>query len=248
MRRTNFNPDQVSVTAQTLTSTSPALRPVSLTPRSFNFVTAPELFFRQHAHTMPVGLSNGTTLRSSVARSSGDSPKIITKSNGPVGARTSSHSVSTLCNSALTFPGALEKYTRIRGRTPSFFARGLLEYPDIDTRTTGDALSSLKRSTSGPERGTTASEAGVAPRRHRSARERWLQRQCTLECRSAEIDDPWETIDGLVDHSDADSALGQGRGHHECYQLGPVAKAMGGKLSSPADGRESESRRGGLGG
>jgi hypothetical protein len=62
------------------------------------------------------------------------------------------------------------------------------------------------------------------------------------------IDDPREPIDRRVHHNDANSDLGQGWGRSECYQLGPVAKTMGGKLSRPADEREGESGRGGLGG
>src|ERR1700758_1534646 len=71
-RRTNFNPDQTSVTAQTLTSTNPDASPISRTTFSLKSVATPELFFGQLAHIMPAGASSRLSGLNSLARSALD--------------------------------------------------------------------------------------------------------------------------------------------------------------------------------
>lgn len=56
-RMTNFKPDQISLIAQTFTSTSPASRPICRTELSDKSVTTPEAFFGQAIHNIPVGAS-----------------------------------------------------------------------------------------------------------------------------------------------------------------------------------------------
>jgi len=81
-RRTNFNPDQISVTAQTFTSTKPAASPISRTRFSSRSDATPELFFGQLTHSIPAGCSNFAKRRNSCFSSACDLVKRMAKSRG----------------------------------------------------------------------------------------------------------------------------------------------------------------------
>ncbi len=53
IRKTNFSPDQISLTAQTLTSTRPAAIPKSRIEFSLKSVTTFDAFFGQETHNIP---------------------------------------------------------------------------------------------------------------------------------------------------------------------------------------------------
>src|SRR5262249_28565926 len=67
-RNTNFNPDQVSSTAQTFTSTSLALRPISRTMFSSKSVGTPAAFFGQEIQSMPSAFIASRSLGISAAK------------------------------------------------------------------------------------------------------------------------------------------------------------------------------------
>src|SRR5580700_9385119 len=81
-RRTNFNPDQTSVTAHTFTSTSPAASPTSRTVFSSTSVATPELFLGQLTHSMPAGASSSLLRLNSLQRTVFDFVNSMAKSSG----------------------------------------------------------------------------------------------------------------------------------------------------------------------
>src|SRR5215813_3379403 len=110
-RRTNFNPDQTSVTAQTFTSTSPAARPVSRTMFSVRSVGTPELFLGQLIQSMPAGASCLLTRLKSLVNDEADLLKTMAKSSGVLPSLTGSHLVKDLFSCAPTSFGASTKQT-----------------------------------------------------------------------------------------------------------------------------------------
>src|ERR1700722_15315547 len=101
-RRTNFNPDQTSVTAHTFTSTNPASSPTSRTMFSFRSVTTPELFLGQLTHNIPAGASSLLIRLKSLANSAFDFVNTIAKSSGALPLLTFSQPARVMLNSAST--------------------------------------------------------------------------------------------------------------------------------------------------
>src|SRR5215467_953351 len=87
-RRKNFNPDQVSVTAHTFTSTKPTAKPISRTIFSSRSVTTPELFLGQLTHSIPAGPSCLLRRLNSLVSSASDFVNSITKSSEVLPSRT----------------------------------------------------------------------------------------------------------------------------------------------------------------
>src|SRR4051812_45291087 len=82
-RRTNLRPDQVSSTAHTFTSTSPAASPTRLTTSSVRSVATPDAFLGHDPHSMPSGSSRSRSLANRLSRSDFLLTKIIAKSSAP---------------------------------------------------------------------------------------------------------------------------------------------------------------------
>src|SRR5450631_4793819 len=98
-RRTNFNPDQTSVTAQTFTSTRPAAKPISRTIFSFRSVATPELFLGQLTQKIPAGASSFEIRLNSFASAAFDSVKNMAKSSRSVPSLTISQAASSAFSS-----------------------------------------------------------------------------------------------------------------------------------------------------
>ena len=127
-RTTNRNPDQTSVTAQTLLSTSFDLRQKSRIRFSLRSVAIPDDFFGQQIHRPPAAFSfldKRSKLVSSVFRSTQKS-KMTSKGPLPV----DSAAIPERCSSP-NFSGAFTKQTRAPGEIPSFFGSGVPEYPTM---------------------------------------------------------------------------------------------------------------------
>lgn len=144
-RRTNFNPDQMSVTAQTFTSTNPARRPTSRIASSLRSVTTPELFFGQLTHNIPAGASAFEIRRNSFSSSAADLLNNMAKSSAPAWpplaeslCDSTRQSASASLNSARTSSGAFTKKMRKPGLMPSFFGSGVPEYPGMGERKRSD--------------------------------------------------------------------------------------------------------------
>src|ERR1700741_959064 len=105
-RRTNFNPDQMSVTAQTFTSTSPAARPISRTMFSFRSVETPEVFLGQLIQSTPAGARFLPIRENSFLREAADFVKSMAKSSGVLESGASSHFSRDDFSSATTSEGA----------------------------------------------------------------------------------------------------------------------------------------------
>src|SRR5579863_10314326 len=132
---TNFSPDQKSDTAQTFTSTNPWSSPKSRTTLSSRSVLTPEDFFGQLTHNIPAGanfLAKGGKRFSSSARLR---TKIMAKSNGPSLLFATEQSDRAVFNSLCTSAGKSEKATRNPGLIPSFFGKGVPEYPGMKVAT-----------------------------------------------------------------------------------------------------------------
>ena len=129
-RRTNFNPDQTAVTAQTFTSTNPAARPMSRTMCSVRSVGTPELFLGQLTQSMPAGVKC-FEMKSKSSRSSLDFANHIMKSTGYFRPRSIVHLSRAVFSSARTSAGIPDMDTRFPGLIPSFLGSGVPEYPGI---------------------------------------------------------------------------------------------------------------------
>jgi hypothetical protein len=130
IRRTNFNPDHTSVTAQTFTSTKPACNPISRTAFSSRSVVTPELFFGQLTHNIPAGASTFASRENSFVNSACDLVNTITKSSESP-CLTMLHSDNAGDNSARTSAGAFANCARNPALIPNFFGSGVPEYPGI---------------------------------------------------------------------------------------------------------------------
>ncbi len=95
-RLTNFNPDQISVTAQTFTSTKPAASPMARTTFSSTSVATPEVFLGQLTHSIPAEASCSATRANSLVNAPFDFVNIIAKSIGP--RLETSHFANSACN------------------------------------------------------------------------------------------------------------------------------------------------------
>jgi hypothetical protein len=129
-RRTNFSPDQISVTAHIFTSTSPASSPTPRTTFSSTSVATPELFFGQLTHNIPAGASLFAIRENSLANSVRDFVNIIAKSSESE-SFTTLHSANASRNSAHTSAGVFAILTRNPVLIPNFFGSGVPEYPGI---------------------------------------------------------------------------------------------------------------------
>src|ERR1700729_1401583 len=130
VRRTNFNPDHTSVTAQTFTSTKPGRNPISRTAFSSRSVVTPELFFGQLTHNIPAGASAFASRENSFVNSRCDLVNSITKSSASP-CLTMLHSDNAWDNSARTSAGAFANCARNPALIPNFFGSGVPEYPGI---------------------------------------------------------------------------------------------------------------------
>jgi PD-(D/E)XK endonuclease len=81
-RRTNFKPDQTSVTAQTLTSTRPAASPMSRTIFSVRSDDTPEVFFGHETQRVPAGVKRRARPLNSSFNSACDFANTMAKSSG----------------------------------------------------------------------------------------------------------------------------------------------------------------------
>jgi hypothetical protein len=129
-RRTNFNPDQILVTAQTFTSTNPPARPISRTIFSSRSLETPELFFGQLIQSIPAGFKTRASAPNCFLNSACELVKNRAKSSEPPGL-VSSHWESADRSSVRTSVGAFVRRTRNPGLMPSFFGRGVPEYPGM---------------------------------------------------------------------------------------------------------------------
>src|ERR1035438_6583987 len=130
-RRTNFNPDQTTVTAHTFTSTKPASSPISRTLFSSTSVATPELLLGQLTHSIPGGASNLQIRLKSFVSCTFDFVKTMAKSSPAFPSLTVSHPASAVLNSASTSGGASTRQTRAPGLIPNFFGSGVPEYPGM---------------------------------------------------------------------------------------------------------------------
>jgi hypothetical protein len=131
---TNFRPDQTSVTAHTLTSTSPAARPIARTSFSVRSVATPELFFGQHAHSIPAGASVLASFGNCLDNSLRDLVNSMAKSIVSeffLSSFFTSQAARGSRNSFRTSAGACNKCARKPGLIPNFFESGVPEYPGI---------------------------------------------------------------------------------------------------------------------
>ena len=129
-RRTNFSPDQTSVSAQTFTSTSPASSPISRTKFPSKSVATPELFLGQPTHNIPAGANAFAIRENSRTNSARDLVNTITKSSA-FPCFTTTHPAKASRNSAHTSAGAFANCARNPALIPNFFGRGVPEYPGI---------------------------------------------------------------------------------------------------------------------
>src|ERR1700722_11882883 len=134
-RRTNFNPEQTSVTAQTFTSTRPAANPISRTACSSTSVGTPELFLGQLTQSIPAGASCLLNRLNSFVNSVFDFVNSMAKSSGDFSPRTALleivQFVSAVFNSASASDGAPANATRNPSLIPSFLGSGVPEYPGM---------------------------------------------------------------------------------------------------------------------
>jgi len=128
---TNFNPDQTSVTAQTLMSTNPTPSPVSRTRFSLRSVTTPELFFGQAIQSIPAGARARAAAGMSSSKEARDLANRKMKSRFPLVTPRIRHFASECASSAFTSAGACIKATRNPSLIPSFLGSGVPEYPGI---------------------------------------------------------------------------------------------------------------------
>jgi hypothetical protein len=130
-RRTNFNPDQISVTAHTFTSTSPASSPTPRTTSSVRSVATPELFLGQLTHSIPAGASSFAMQANSFVNSVRDFVNNMEKSRA-LGGFGVVHLASASRSSSRTSAGWFTKCTRKFALIPNFCGSGVPEYPGMN--------------------------------------------------------------------------------------------------------------------
>src|SRR5439155_7802275 len=126
----SFSPDQTSSTAQTFISTSPSGKAIWRTTSSVTSVATPELFFGQDTHIIPAG-SIANRIDSSLAFNVDldDANKCIKVT--PLLTRFAHFTECSAgsCSSARYFSDTPSTYAVIPSLYPSFFQRGVPEYP-----------------------------------------------------------------------------------------------------------------------
>ncbi len=132
---TNFNPDQTSLTAQTLISTRPASSPLCRIKSSVRSVVTPDAFFGHEIHNMPAGASAFAAGNNSSSSPARDLTNRKTKSRPPSASFTFVHFPSEARSPAVTSSGTCNNATRNESLIPSFFGSGVPEYPAISIGT-----------------------------------------------------------------------------------------------------------------
>src|SRR5215469_6697554 len=120
----------MSVTAQTFTSTRPAARPISRTIFSVRSVGTPELFFGQLIQSIPAGASCLAIGLNSLARDALDLVNTMAKSIADLPSASWQFSKYGF-SSWTTSGGESTRETRRPSFMPSFFGRGVPEYPGM---------------------------------------------------------------------------------------------------------------------
>jgi hypothetical protein len=129
-RITSFNPDQVSSTAHTLTSTKPSGNASARISSSFTSEGTFEAFFGHETQIVPPGSSTGRSLRRIFDKSTLRVTKMWAISIPLFGDASRTGIIPLSRISSATVIGIPDRQVRCPSFTPSFFAKGVPEYPE----------------------------------------------------------------------------------------------------------------------
>ncbi len=127
---TSFNPDQISSTAHTFTSTSPSGNASARTVSSEMSVVFPDDFFGHETQIIPFGARNCLASANLLASSHLSVTKICTICRSGTGWLNKAGREPLDAMSADTLSGMPTRHVFWPSTTPSFLANGVPEYPD----------------------------------------------------------------------------------------------------------------------
>ena len=135
-RITSFKPDHTASTAQTLISTSPIGKQISRITSSVTSVATPEAFFGavflgHETQIIPSGASKSRSRDSNSASSTFFVTNTCAIARPARGAFTNSGKTPNEAISAATLAGIFDRHVSCPSLTPSFFAKGVPEYPAV---------------------------------------------------------------------------------------------------------------------
>jgi len=157
LRITRRSPDHVSSIAQTLLSTRPFASATSRTMFSVISVSTPELFLGQATHSAPAGSSAAESRSNRHRSSAAETVKNTITSSGPRALDLTSTLSGSSPSVSSKRSGAPTSARRDSGLMPSFFGRGVPEYPATCRTLSGSesaATGSARRCRRCPRSGT----------------------------------------------------------------------------------------------